>query len=114
MNIYDYRKSRNSSYSNKSIKLKNGIRSFINKFLISMIILLCGLILIKSNPSYAKKISNYLYQESIHFTKLKKIYNKYFGKYIGEVEETQEVFSEKISYNSESVYKDGVKLEVNT
>jgi len=34
-----------------------------------------------------------LYEESIHFSNFKKIYNKYFGKYIGEVEETKQVFN---------------------
>ena len=61
-----------------------------------------------------KKISKYIYEDSINFTSFKKIYNKYFGKYLGEKEETEEVFSEKLAYSKDSLYKDGVKLSVNT
>ena len=111
MNIDDYRRSRNNNGKTK-LKLKKSVRTFVNKLLITTIIFLCGLIVTKNNPQYTKKISKYLYEESIHFTNLKKIYNKYFGKYIGEVDEVKEVFSEKLSYHNESVYKDGVMLTV--
>ena len=45
---------------------------------------------------------------------MKNIYNKYFGKYLGESTNIKKVFNEKISYSSENLYKDGVKLTVDT
>ncbi len=112
MTIDDYRMGR-SNNGKKKTRLKKGVVTFINKVLVSIIVILCGMILTKRNPSYISKISKYVYQDSISFTKLKKLYNKYFGKYIGETLETQEVFSEKITYSKKDSYKDGVKLEVN-
>lgn len=109
MNINEYRKNRNNKSNNI---LKSKLRSLINRVLVSAIIFLIGLITIKANPNYLKKINKYLYEESIHFSGFKKIYNKLFGKYIGEKEEVKPVFTEKIAYKKDSVYKDGVKLEV--
>lgn len=109
MNINEYRKNRNKTSNNI---LKSKLRSLINRVLVSAIIFLIGLITIKANPNYLKKINKYLYEESIHFSGFKKIYNKFFGKYIGEKEEVKPVFTEKIAYKKDSVYKDGVKLEV--
>ena len=110
MNINEYRKSRNNK-SNKLV-LKKRVRSLINRVLISAIVFLIGLITIKAHPNFAKKINKHLYEESINFSGFKKVYNKIFGKYLGEKEEVKEVFTEKLSYKKESVYKDGVKLEV--
>lgn len=109
MSIEEYRNKRKNNEGNKS---KNKINNFINKVLISIIILLIGLIVNKRNPELSKKINKKLKEENINFVKLKKAYNKYFGKYIGETEEVKEVFTEKLSYKNKSMYKDGVKLEV--
>ena len=108
MNIEEYRKSRNK---NSSKKVKRRITNFINKLLISTIILLIGLIINKKNPTLTLKIKKYLYEENINFTKFKEKYNKYFGKYIGEKENVEEVFTEKLEYKKKTMYKDGVKLE---
>lgn len=115
MNIDDYRKTRSTGSNNKheqGQKLRKKVKSFINRFLLSVIVFLVGLIVTKESPDNKKIISQTLYEESIHFSNFKKLYNKYFGKYIGEVEEDTPVFTEKISYSKESVYKDGVKLTV--
>ena len=113
MNIDDYRKKISTKNNTKqNLKIKSSFKSFLNRTLLTIIIFLVGLILTKGNPDNKKIISQHLYEESIHFSNFKKLYNKYFGKYIGEVEEQQPVFTEKIAYTKDSLYKDGVKLTV--
>ena len=113
MSIEDYRNGRKRN--NKDIISNNPkkmITQFINKLLISIIILLSCLIVNKKNPTLMNKVKKYVFEENINFTKIKKAYNKYFGKYIGEDNNIEEVFTEKLEYKSKSLYKDGVKLEV--
>ena len=113
MSIEDYRNGRKRN--NKDIinnNPKKMITQFINKLLISIIILLSCLIVNKKNPTLMNKVKKYVFEENINFTKIKKEYNKYFGKYIGEDNNIEEVFTEKLEYKSKSLYKDGVKLEV--
>lgn len=112
MNIEDYRKNRSNIKDNSKVP-KKYIVQFINHVLLSIIVFLIGMILTKNNPNNKKMISKYVYEESIHFSNFKKLYNKYFGKYIGEVDNDKQVFVEKISYSNSSIYKDGVKLTVN-
>jgi hypothetical protein len=115
MNIDDYRKQRSDSTKtsvNNYKKPRKMLHSFINRILLTIIVFLIGMIFTKNSATNKKIISEHVYEESIHFSNFKKIYNKYFGKYIGEVEETKQVFTEKLSYSKESVYKDGVKLTV--
>lgn len=112
LSIEEYRNKKKNNEVEINSKLKRKIKSFINKVLISIIILLIGLIINKRNPSFSKKINKKLFEENINFIKLKKTYNKYFGKYIGETKQVEDVFTEKMNYKSKSIYKDGVKLEV--
>ena len=91
--------------------LRKEIKKALNKLLLSIIIFLIGMILVKSNSNLKETIKTKLYEESIPFQKLKNTYKKYLGNII-EVEKTQPVFSESLSYNKISKYKDGVKLEV--
>ncbi len=114
MNIDDYRKIRSNKETKvKTSKLHHKLVSLINRTLLTIIIFLVGMIITKENPANKQMISHNLYEESINFTKFKKLYNKYFGKYIGDVsEDSQQVFTEKIAYTKESLYKDGVKLTV--
>lgn len=115
MNLEEYRNSRKTHSKVKvKRKLKKNIRTFINRILISIIIFLVGLIATKDNASMKKLLNEKIYQDSIHFTKAKSLYNKYFGKYIGEKEEEKSVFTEKLDYSKSNVYKDGVKLTVSS
>ena len=36
--------------------------------------------MVKGNPSFKNKIIDYVYSDSFKFTKLRSIYEKYFGK----------------------------------
>lgn len=112
MNVEEYR---NKKTVKKKLVLKKGIRSFINKLLIVTIIFLSCLILIKSNNSFKNNLIKYVYEDSFKFTKLKAIYEKYFGKIlsIDKVAPKEEaVFNEKLEYTKANVYNDGAVLTV--
>lgn len=113
MNIDDYKAGKKVV---KKLKLKSSVKTFISKCLIVIILLLSTLILIKNNTSLKNNIIKYVYEDNLEFTKLKSIYEKYFGKILSvdKIAPSEEkVFNEKISYNKASVYKDGVVLNVN-
>ncbi len=112
MNVEEYR---NKKTVKKKLVLKKGIRSFVNRLLIVIIIFLSCLILIKSNNSFKNNLIKYVYEDSFKFTKLKAIYEKYFGKIlsIDKVAPKEEaVFNEKLEYSKANVYNDGAVLTV--
>ena len=112
MNVEEYR---NKKTVKKKLVLKKGIRSFINRLLIVTIIFLSCLILIKSNNSFKNILIKYVYEDSFKFTKLKAIYEKYFGRIlsIDKVAPKEEaVFNEKLEYSKANVYNDGAVLTV--
>lgn len=99
----------------KKLVLKESVKVFINKVLITILIFLVGMILVKDNSKYKNTIINNVYEKSFKFTKLKDLYEKYFGKVLSVdkiVSEDEKVFNEKLSYKKLSKYKDGIKLEV--
>ena len=98
--------------NNGNLKLKKSIKNFINRVLLTTIIFLIGLILCKKDIEIKEFINKHIYTDSLKFTEVKKLYTKYFGKYMNIKEETESVFTEKISYKNDSIYKDGVKLTV--
>lgn len=112
MNVEDYRSKKTVK---KKLTLKKSIRSFISRTLIVIILFLMSLILLKSNKDFKNYMIQYVYEDSLQFTKLKSLYEKYFGKIlsIDKVSpKEQPVFSEKLEYKKASVYKDGVSLTV--
>lgn len=101
--------------NNNNKKEKNILKSFVNKLLIVIILFLANLILIKSNQKYRDFIEENIYNNNFSFAKIKNFYNKYLGgveTLDRLVNNTTEVFNETLKYNSESIYYDGVKLEV--
>ena len=114
MNIEDYRAKKKVV---KKLVLKKSVKNFISRCLIVIILFLLALIMIKSNTSFKNKLIKYVYEDNLEFTKLKSIYEKYFGKILAvdKIAPTEEkVFNEKISYNKANVYKDGVSLSVDS
>lgn len=107
-----------NEYNKKIIKkvvLKKSIKRFINKCLISIILVLTCLISFKEKPNLKNIVIKYVYSDNINFMKLKNIYNKYFGKILSVdriVPTEEKVFDEKLSYKKSSIYKDGVELIV--
>ena len=71
----------------------------------------------KSNTTYKDFIEENIYNNNFSFAKIKTFYNKYLGgveALDGIVNNTSPVFNETLTYNNESIYYDGVKLEVST
>ena len=66
----------------KKLVLKPSIKKSINRLLITILIVLVTLIAIKKKPELKKYISENIYQKSFKFTKVKSIYEKYFGSFI--------------------------------
>ena len=95
--------------------LKKSVRSFLNRFMITVILLLSVLILIKNQKDFKNTVIEKIYTQSFQFTKAKEFYEKYFGSILSAdkiIPEEESVFNEKLSYNASNVYKDGVKLTV--
>ncbi len=105
--------------ANKTVKkklvLRPEVKIFFSKVLITVLIFLVGMILVKGDSKTKNFIIENVYEKSFKFTKLKSFYEKYFGNILSVdkiVKEEQAVFSEKLSYKKDNVYKDGVALTV--
>ncbi len=99
----------------KRLVLKKSIRNILSKIMIVVIIFLLGLICIKNNPNIKNVIIDNIYEKSFKFTKLREIYNKYFGDLIPIekiMAEEKTVFNETLTYDEKNAYKDGVALTV--
>lgn len=92
------------------------ILSFINKSLLSALILVTTLCIIKIYPSTKDVIYNKVYVNNISFSKINSLYKKYFGSILPVdsflKEPTVSVFNEKLVYNNAEEYNNGVKLTV--
>ena len=112
MNIEDYRS--NKKYKKKLV-LKKSVRGFLTRLMLTVIIVLIGLISVKSNSSIKKIITKNVYESSFNFGVAKNIYQKYFGSILPinkVIQKEQPVFSEKLTYKSDNTYKDGCVLNV--
>ena len=86
---------------------------FVSRVLITIILVLILLIGFKVNKDFKVLFHEQVYQQNFPFSEVKKVYQKYFGKdFSFNGLEEKEVFNEKLSYKSQSLYKDGVRLEV--
>lgn len=96
-------------------KIIKYIRNLILRSLLAIILFLILAISSKSNHTYKDIIVNNLYEKNISFAKIKKLYTKYLGGIVplDKVSiNTTPVFNEQLEYTSESIFYDGVKLEV--
>lgn len=99
----------------EKLVLKKSIKKAISKLLLSIIIFLIGMILVKQDIKYKSIIKTKLYEESLPFQKTKLLYEKYLGNILSvekNIKKEIPVFSEKLSFNEESKFYDGVKLKV--
>ena len=62
--------------------LKKSVRNFLNRLMITIILLLTVFIAIKQDSKVKDFIRKNVFSESLEFTKAKKIYQKYFGKFL--------------------------------
>ena len=91
------------------------LRSLIMRSMMAIIIFLMLAIISKMNNNYKDLIVTNIYEKNLSFAKIKKLYNKYLGGIVPldkKIEEEITVFNEELEYNNESIYYDGVKLEV--
>ncbi len=91
------------------------LRSLIIRSLAVVVIFLLLAILSKSNHNYKDIIVSNIYERNISFAQIKKLYNKYLGGIAPldkVVDQEITVFNEKLVYDNETIYHDGVKLTV--
>lgn len=96
-------------------KIIKYLRSLILRSLTVVVLFLVLAIISKSNKTYKDIITTNIYEKNISFTKIKNLYTKYLGGFqpLKKVIDTSTpVFSEKLEYSEESIYHDGVKLQV--
>lgn len=96
-------------------KIIKYLRSLIMRSMLVIVIFLLLAILSKSSNNYKNLIITNIYEKNLSFTKIKRLYDKYLGGIAPldkKIENEITVFNEKLEYNNESIYHDGVKLEV--
>lgn len=96
-------------------KIIKYLRSLILRSLTVIVIFLLLAIACKSNKEFKDVIVNNLYEKNISFAKIKKLYTQYLGGIVplDKVSpDTSPVFNEQLEYTSDSIFYDGVKLEV--
>ena len=108
-----YNKKKNTSSVPSNI-LKNKIRTFITKCLITIIITLILLIIFKMSGDFKASFNKYVYNTSLPFTDFKDLYDDFFKgtKTSNKENNSIDVFTEKLSYSNASLHKDGVELTV--
>ncbi len=94
-------------------------RKFIKKFVLrlffSTILVLICLISVKKYPQAKSFLQKEVYEKNINFSAIDNVYKKYFGSSLpfkDFFEKEKAVFQEKIEYEEESKYLDGVSLSV--
>lgn len=101
--------------ANNEEKIIKYLRSLIMRSMLVIVIFLLLAILSKSSNNYKNLIITNIYEKNLSFTKIKRLYDKYLGGIAPldkKIENEITVFNEKLEYNNESIYHDGVKLEV--
>ena len=103
----------------KSVKKKKN-KGFLYKTLVRLsiciIIVLTGLILLKTNTNLNDKVSKYLTSHDINLAKINKWYKNHFGDITPfqniVKDKTKLVFNENLVYENPKDYKNGVELTV--
>ena len=107
MNSRRIRKSNSSSSSFFNI--------FFNKFLITCLITVICLIAFKKDSSFKKYFNDKVLSVNFNFAYINNLYSKYLGgtlPFSNIIPKSEPVFNEKLSYDGESAYLDGVSLSV--
>ena len=111
-----YLNKKNSKEEINQTNVRSYILNFVHKCLLSLLLLISTLCIIKVYPDTKDVIEQKVFKENISFAKINSIYQKYFGSILPIdsliVEPTKTVFDEKLVYQSEEKYKEGVKLTV--
>lgn len=107
--------------SGNSKELNNETKKYVN-FLITRVlvavIIFFGVVIMQNTTTLGKNfIEEKVLKENISFTEIGNLYNKYFGNVLpfeDVLKGDQTVFSENLSYEEISNYKDGYELKVPT
>lgn len=111
-------KSKNSLKCEKLDFKKRYVKSFLYKFLISMVLVLGVLIITKTSDEYKSIIKQNVYEKNFSFAKINTLYTKYLGSILPFKdlklfkEEVKTTFNEELVYTEINKYNDGIKLTV--
>ena len=117
LNIDDITRISHKKYSNKEDSNRKIIyfKRLVTRILICLIILMCSKILFKVDKDNSKIIKEYVFNDSLKFTKINNWYQNKVGTLIPNVKES----NTNLVFNSEDLkkckyeeYLDGVKLEL--
>lgn len=92
------------------------LHNLISRGLLALILILGSLIYIKPSSSHMLLYKQYVFTNNWSFTKVNKIYQKYFGKVLPfekiVEENTAQVFNEKLVFKDKKPFEKGVSLKV--
>lgn len=94
----------------KSDKFRKNLKKFLNKVLISLVLLIGSLIFIKISPENKDNFKKVVFNDTFKFNKFNNFYEKYFGAFNIKKEVT--VISEKIDYTNGEKFLNGIKLNL--
>lgn len=112
-----YLRKKNNNSEDNTRDFDGLIRSFLSKVLISLIIFVSFLIGVKKFSNFKETVYDNVYSKSFSFAYINNWYKTKFGDVFpleNLFPKDVEVFSEKLSYESANVYKDGVALKVSS
>ncbi len=102
---------------NKENDAKTYVNGLIARVLISVILFFGAVIFMNTNSKVNSFIKEGLLTDNMSFTKIKNVYNKYFGNIIpfdNLVKTDSPVFKEELVYDNIEAYKDGFSLTVSS
>lgn len=106
-------KNKKKSFNKVKISLnKKNINKLITKFMIAIIFFLISIIFTNYSDKNLLLYKEYVFTESLPFTKLKGWYEDLFGEVLPTQDNTQTVFNGKLVYKDISEYYGGEKLLV--
>lgn len=86
---------------------------YLNRVLFVCLLTVLTLIILKANSNLKTPFYKYVYEDNITFADINKLYKKYFGEQIPFIKDKSKlVMNEKITYQKQEKYQDGVMLEV--
>lgn len=95
----------------KGKKFKKKFKSFINRVLISLCLLIICLILIKVSPKAKDFIKTKVFNSAFNFSLVNKYYEKYFGSLNINKSVDSQTVSVQINYEEGEKYLDGVSVK---
>ena len=104
------------AFKNKKSNIKDykKIKTIISKFLLGVIFFLISIIFANSTNSNLLLYKEYVFTESLPFSKIKNWYESHFGEVLPEPKGIETVFNEKIIYKDIKDYYDGEELTIAT